>query len=102
MIMAIDYKEKYFNSIDKSLQQLVKDVRKNTEITSQVQAQVEKTNGRVTRLEAWRNSMSRPVSEKDLPSPLKDPKLIAIAFNVSLAILILIATLSGVNISGVL
>lgn len=106
--MAIDYKEKYFDekfkSLDQSIGSIANDLRANTELTKEVKAQAERTNGRVTRLEEWRKAFKTGdnIKEKDLPAAWRDPKFIGLVFNFSLIILIIVATLAGINVTSIL
>lgn len=97
--MAIDYKEKYFDekfkSIDTNFREIAKDLKANTSLTREVKTQAEKTNGRVTKLE---EEVFGKVKAKDLPNVWRDPKVISIVFNVSLAVLILVIAATKVDV----
>lgn len=108
LAMSEEWRERYFDekfkSLDKSIKSVSEDLSANTNLVIEVKKQAEKTNGRVTRLEEWRKTFKTgdDIKEKDLPAVWRDPKFIGLVFNFSLIILIIVATLTGINVTSIL
>lgn len=94
-----DFEDRYFSLFEGMFDRLEKKIDGNTKLTEQVKAQAEKTNGRVTGLE---KEVFGKVKASDLPPFYRDPKVISIIFNVSLAILVLVIAATKVNVTDLL
>lgn len=97
--MATDYKDRYFNNLDKTLGRIESKVDANTQLTLRVKEHAEKTNGRVGVLE---KEVFGKIKPSDLPPFYRDPKVISIVFNISLAILILVAAATKIDLTRLL
>lgn len=94
-----DFESRYFDLIQDALDRLENKVDHNTKLTEQVKVQAEKTNGRVNVLE---KEVFGKVKPSDLPPFWRDPKVISIIFNISLAVLVLVIAATKVNIQDLL
>lgn len=96
---ASDFEERFYDLIQDSLERLENGLATNTNLTEQTKRQAERTNGRVDKLE---KEVFGKVKPSDLPPIYRDPKVISIVFNISLAILILIVAATKVDVGGLL
>jgi len=101
-----DFESRYFDLIQSGLGRLEekldetnKHLEDNTALTQKVKEQAEKTNGRVNKLES---EVFGKVKPSDLPPIYRDPKVISIVFNISLAILVLVIAATKVDVSGLI
>lgn len=91
-----DFEQRYFTLIEGMFGRLEDKIDRNTTLTEATKAQAEKTNGRVTRLEKEVFGHATP---KQLPPLWRDPKVLSIVFNVTLALLVLIIAATKVNVT---
>lgn len=94
-----DFEDRFYDFIQSALNRLENKIDGNTKLTEQVKVQAEKTNGRVGALE---KEVFGRIKPSDLPPWWRDPKLMGFLFNISLALVLLLAFLTRVNIAELL
>lgn len=94
-----DYENRFFQLLLDKIDGLEGKVDSNTKLTQQTHEQAKKTNSRVDKLDA---EVFGKIKPQDLPPIWRDPKVISIAFNISLAVLVLIIAATKVNVTELL
>lgn len=89
---STDFESRYLDGLED-------DIKAIRTTLDEVLVQTQKTNGRVTKLEE--HVFDTP-AKKDLPSVLRDPKFLQIVWYLSLAVLLIAASVTGFNITGLL
>ena len=91
-----DFENRYYDLLQDSMDRLETEVKYNIKLTEQVKHQADRTNGKV---EALEKEVFNKIKPSDLPPMWRDPKVLSTIFNISLAILVLIAAITRVNVS---
>ena len=85
---------------------LIDRLDKQDEALKDILTQVRYTNGKVIKLRSDVDALQRDVQavpkKKDLPEVLRDPKVLQVALYLSLAALLLVATFTGFDLTGLL
>lgn len=98
MARQTDFEERFYDIIQNALNRLENKIDANTKLTEKVRQQAELTNSRTNKLEA---EVFGKVKPSDLPTWYRDPKVLSIVFNISLAVLVLIIAATKVDISSI-
>lgn len=91
-IAMVDYKDRFFDS-------LVEDIKEIKSDTGSIRSDLKKLNSRTAKLEG---EVYNQVARKDLAPIWKDPKVIQVVLYLSLALLILVAAATRVDLGGLL
>jgi hypothetical protein len=101
-----EFEDRYFGLLQDSMDRLEKKIDDNTKLTEQVSRKQDYTNGKVAQnikdIGELQKEVFGKIKPSDLPPIWRDPKFLSIVFNVSLAVLVLIAALTRIDIGGFL
>lgn len=101
-----DFKDRYFDNLDKTLTRIETNLKENTDLTHEVSKKQDYTNGRVDDLEKRADKIEvdfsklsrKPINPKNLTTWYRDPAVLRILTYLALAFLLLVGAAIKVDI----